>query len=173
MCLYLTKFTDTIPRIALRDITVYKVMVLGHYADTHAGRYYAPFRREFQYVMGKTHTSKISSSMRSIALDKSLSVIEEGLHAFTSLDDASNYVLGYHPVATVYDSRNLKAGKPVIVECVIPRGTMYYKGTWSVSPDRVKRSRWIGHGVYAGVASKRLRAERLMYTFQKINWKWV
>jgi len=92
-----------IPRIAFRNIKCYKVVDKIEFAN---GRivYETPYRR-YQITIGDTYASE---------LRKVDFFVYEGLHSFKDLN-------------TTWVSYN-DCKKPTVVECIIPRWSLYYKG---------------------------------------------
>jgi len=68
-----------------------------------------PFR-EFEVEIGESYTSEIQ---------RCENTIEKGLHSFKDLSDTINFSEGFRT-----------SGIPVIVKCVIPKGSLYYEGTF-------------------------------------------
>lgn len=108
MCLILKESA----KIADKDIVVYKILL--KYSD---GTYRSPYRGA-QYEIGKLHTADIQYHKR--LLDKvdehpiTKTVIEEGLHAYTSIGSAFLR-------AFFLDG--------IVVKAIIPRGATYVIGT--------------------------------------------
>ena len=103
MCLYLNKL-GLLPRIALRNIKCYKV--LNETKHSKLTFYNTPYQGT-TIEIGNTYTS---------ALKKYGNNIGEGLHSFKSTERIN--------IVTM-DCRH-----PVIVECIIPRWSIYYKGDY-------------------------------------------
>jgi hypothetical protein len=108
MCLTL-KSKHTLPRIALRNIVVYK-WLLEH---RETGKHETPYQR-VNVTVPSTVTSKI---------EKDYIVIEEGLHSFLNKKDAQKNAIEVFAFVG-----NAKCYFPVIVKCIIPFGSIYYKG---------------------------------------------
>jgi len=105
MCLTLSKW-GFIPRIALTNIKCYKVLNKTEFAN---GRilYTTPYQN-YEINMGTTYISK---------LDKKYGGIHEGLHSFKHIKNAR------------IPFRECK--NPIVVECLIPVWSIYYKGTFN------------------------------------------
>lgn len=103
-------FWNQFPRYALSDITVYKVLrKVGMNPDD----IYAPHRKGFKYTLGKMYLANITKDSKGN--------IEEGLHSFTTIEDAKD------------EAKRLtdrESGKYVIYKCTIPAGSKYYTGHW-------------------------------------------
>lgn len=105
MCLQI-KGLQHIPRIALRDITVYKVV-----KDTfNDGSYYTPYMC-MRVQVGETYTAE---------LIRFASSVEHGLHSFARLEDA------------VEELRDWKNNCPEVIRCIIPKGSIYYIGRFGI-----------------------------------------
>lgn len=131
MCMKLLKLHQYIPRIALKDITVYKVMKLDH--DNPDVCYSA--HRKCPYNLGELVTSYI---------ERNSSIIGTGLHSFTNSSDAVDEYLKYdartyYELTYMYNSGTLEGPRPTresipsgygIYEAIIPRGSIYYTGVW-------------------------------------------
>lgn len=103
MCLILNKF-GIFPRIALRNIKCYKVLN----ETRHSGLklYNTPYQST-TIEIGNTYTS---------VLKKYGNRIEQGLHSFKSTKKID---------IVTEDCKH-----PIIVECIIPRWSIYYKGDY-------------------------------------------
>ena len=99
MCLVL-KSTFTWAKKAKKDIIVYKVIKEDN------GMYKTPCQN-FVVKIGETYTSK---------LNKHSSVVEEGLHSFENFSDAN-----FEAMCCIWH-------KHIVVKCIIPKGSKYYKG---------------------------------------------
>lgn len=104
MCLEL-KNAYVWPRIALWDIVCFKRVIKTDNFGTL--KYYTPYQKEAVEI-GSTYKSKIR---------KDGSLIDVGLHSYVTQKDA---------IANSW-------GNP-IVKCIIPRGSIYYKGRFLYEP---------------------------------------
>lgn len=113
MCLEIKKFT--FKRKARKDIIVYKQ--ISSYVIEDKTFYVTPYRQS-EIKIGNTYTSEI----KIFGLG-----VENALHSFANIVDCfdnSRYI-----DKTIYVNGNgYKTVTPVLVECVIPKGSSYYKG---------------------------------------------
>lgn len=102
MCLTL-RSTFSFKRIALTDIKCYKFL------DNNRGELTTPYM-DSPVEIGEEYKSELYKN--------GFNGVEIGLHSFATYEDARKKggYCGYH----------------TIVECVIPRGSRYYSGTFSV-----------------------------------------
>lgn len=142
MCLYISK--ETTFRMAVEDITVYKVVRRSTHFDGHIICYLSPYQYA-EYRIGDEIRTTISygeilerkpikdtgfynglsdisyeTTSKTHGIRYGIRTIESGLHTFVSLEDATTFM------AYWYGGRTTGA----ILECVIPKGTIYYKGEW-------------------------------------------
>lgn len=135
MCMKLLKLHQYIPRIALTNIKVYKVMKLDH---NNPNICYSAHRK-CPYDLGELVTSHI---------ERNSSIIGTGLHSFTHVYDAADEYhkyetdhksYAYHQQIYKYNMGTLEGTKPTlesipsgygIYEAIIPRGSIYYTGVW-------------------------------------------
>lgn len=116
-------------RIADKDITVYKVLQKSKAKIPGEFLYRAPFRTEFRYVIG----GKYSKAIKEKIIDNNLITIESGLHCFEQYAYVicNDYKTIYVSMSFDDDRWSFEATKsgytPVIVKCIIPKGTIYYK----------------------------------------------
>ena len=108
MCLRL-KSAYTMPRIAFKDIKCYKKMIINSDGDLLTPFRYAKIKIGEQY---KSRLRKYNSGIDA--------EIEDGLHSVSSIESARNIDLYY----------SLEE-KVVIVECIIPKFSIYYKGMFN------------------------------------------
>lgn len=101
MCLRVTN--PSVLLEAVEDIVCYKVIC----KYIHKNGYHTPYRL-FPITIGDTYKSKLELIEREYKYGNS---VEKGLHSFCNLDD----------VLTI-DSAE------IIVKCIIPKGSKYYKG---------------------------------------------
>lgn len=102
MCLQLTRL-QSIPRIALRNITVYKVLDINPVAGIVT--YTSPYMR-FVYELDVEYKSK---------LIRERLTVDTGLHSFVECGDALQEARSYY-------------ANNVVLQATIPRGSLYYKG---------------------------------------------
>jgi hypothetical protein len=117
MCLNIKWYS--IPRIALTDITCYK------YVDRD-DQLLDVFRTPHQAALvrlGETYTSEIRRNKNEV---------KEALHSFAKLKITIAYLNKYRPTS-------YKRGDVIIVRCIIPRGSWYYKGKWGNYKSSPKR----------------------------------
>jgi hypothetical protein len=126
MCLDLKKFA--IPRIALKDITVYKFL---RQIDSGITPYVTPYRHS-PISIGETYTSKLE---RNGSFFKESS-IDKGIHSLKSISNAkdladlNSYIDGLmvSNQLKVIEEANRNYKTHVVVECIIPAGSIYYVG---------------------------------------------
>ena len=129
MCLVITKFNK--PKIAQEDIKCYKILFKS---SVYPDLFYAPYQH-FNYKLGVTYFTNISVSyncnifglsffryMFYNIFDKFLDVkgVNQGFHSFVNLKNA------IEEINSDIDYKEL-----VIGECIIPKGSKYYKGAYS------------------------------------------
>ena len=108
MCLNL-KSAYTMPRIAFKDIKCYKKIII-----TSDGDLLTPFRFA-EIKIGEQYKSRLRKY--NFGIDAG---IEDGLHSVSSVESARNI-----------DHYCSLEGKVVIVECIIPKFSIYYKGMFN------------------------------------------
>ena len=121
-------------RVAGRNITVYKVLNVT--MSENGMEYEAPYRKGFQYVMGKKY------KVRSFGMNQSTPYlyIDRGLHCYSQ--NAYVAALNFGGYISVYSGNNKDPRPvdhkcmavfqrttmpPVVVKCTIPKGATYYK----------------------------------------------
>lgn len=125
MCLYIK--VNSRQRIASKDIVCYKFVeteptvnadgdiVLG---DTRKSPYYY-----HKVKLGNTYESALK---RVVPVDKSIAYIRNGLHSFCNVDDAMRTINYF-----CYITHRVE-----IIECIIPKGSKYFKGTTEILDGR-------------------------------------
>lgn len=108
MCLRL-KSAYTMPRIAFKDIKCYKKIII-----TSDGDLFTPFRYA-KIKIGEQYRSRLRKYNLGIDVE-----IEDGLHSVASVESARN-IDHYYSLEE----------KEVIVECIIPKFSIYYKGMFN------------------------------------------
>ena len=108
MCLNL-KSAYTMPRIAFKDIKCYKKIIINSDGDL-----LTPFRYA-KIKIGEQYRSRLRKY--NLWIDAR---IEDGLHSVSSVESARNI-----------DHYCALEGKEVIVECIIPKFSIYYKGMFN------------------------------------------
>lgn len=151
MCLIQDKFHHRIPRIALKNKTVYKVLYTNNPAYykgcgidfPEVPEVLAPFQPA-SYTLGELGKTKITKSYN-FDLNRGVRKhgIEQGFHSIATLEDARLFIEWMvrngqdinvpwknpyytNPSNTVFEFM------PAIFECIIPAGSIYYEGEWSV-----------------------------------------
>lgn len=129
MCLVITKFNKL--KVAQEDIKCYKILFKFERCPDVL---MAPYQN-FNYKLGKTHSTNISVSyncntfrlsffryMFYNLFDKFLDVkgVNQGFHSFVNLKDAIKE-----------RNSDVDYKRLVICECIIPKGSKYYKGVYS------------------------------------------
>jgi hypothetical protein len=102
--MHLNTLSHYIPRIALKNITVYKLL----YVD-YNGTLYGPCTNH-KYTLGETLKAFIGLHRLGDSLKF---IVEEGLHSFVHQEGAKGY-------KTI--------GNEAVFEAVIPRGSIYFRG---------------------------------------------
>ena len=128
MCLVITKFNKL--KIAQEDIKCYKILFKS---SAHPGLYYAPYQ-SFTYELGETYSTNISVSYDCNTFGLSffrfifykffndfldVKGVNQGFHSFVNLKDAIKE-----------RKEDLNYEELVICECIIPKGSKYYKGAY-------------------------------------------
>lgn len=136
--------------IAEEDVIVYKAV----YKESNEGRFFSPLMG-FEYIPNKVYSSgKLNpETISPIVLDKV--EIHEGLHSFTTnvlkyareLSKNTLYIGGFHFVirtSPLYFNGgkaqiNCIEGdiKLVILKCIIPKGTVFYKNLHEVVSEKL------------------------------------
>lgn len=114
MCLVVSKLAYK--RVALKDITVYKQ--ISSFEDEDNVYYVTPYRHA-EINIGETYDSDITKYGRNV---------ERGLHSFVNITDCFDNSRWVDKSFYSSSQRKVIEVKPVLVECVIPRGSRYYKG---------------------------------------------
>lgn len=127
MCLIVDPYA--IPEESDTDIIVYKVLLEGD-----DGILYSLFRL-VPYVLGDTTSTELQDSPYIIEDDdyedeaRLSGLIYLGIHSFGSLEEVRAFV-------SVLTDKKIRRGKEVvIVECMVPRGSKYYRGVWFYDID--------------------------------------
>lgn len=107
MCLTISNEFDQIPVVAKEDIFCYKVV---EFFDNKYFTYYKGCCVE----IGRTYLSTL--------VKDSWGDIEEGLHSFTTLNDAKMFL----------DDEEPEQKQVAIIKCIIPTGSVYYQGIFSI-----------------------------------------
>lgn len=115
-------------KIATEDIKTKKIV------DLFEGRYYGYYQELFEYELGKTYKTEINPTR--VTYDDNVRVIDVGYHSYAwdieikSLCGGDIRVkgLGLLGGKTTYTNRHgFGNGKVVVVECTIPKGTVYWE----------------------------------------------
>lgn len=147
MCLYISK--ESTFRMAVEDITVYKVVQRTTDIDDTTVCYLSPYHYA-EYRIGEEIRTTISygevlerkpikdiyvydglsdisyeTKSKTHGIRYGIRTIESGLHTFVSLEDATTFMAYWYGGYCGYGGRY-----GAILECVIPKGTIYYKGEW-------------------------------------------
>jgi len=109
-------FTKKKPLVTTQDIKVYKVLRVSEKGEL---KFFSPYR-EMQYKSGKENKISKFSYQYSNVTGTWRVAINKGLHSYIKKEFAIAFVA-------------LSKGKHVyaIVKCIIPKGTPYYKNTYS------------------------------------------
>ena len=126
MCLTIKRKSDfwpLLPKIALKPITVYKVLRTDrHPKQVWAGE--APFQSHFEYKWNKRYFAKIRNVKKYGYYDPNK--FAQGFHSIVSLEDAEY-------VAYKFNQRmntRFRTHRYEVVEFTIPRFSKYYTGIW-------------------------------------------
>lgn len=126
MCLYLTNIRKT--RIAKEDIICYKILIKerkrGIFRIFRKSTYRAPFNTHYTYQLKELNDLGRSLTIGINTYPDNLPVVREGYHSFVDVQDAK------HMSSELY----YIPGVMKIVQCIIPKGAEYIKGTISQSP---------------------------------------
>ncbi len=122
MCMVLNKFKDLFLKTAQEDIIVYKIL-----GSTRSGDLQTPYR-DHRYSMDTPYETHITRSIKDVG-DRYTTMLrivsEKGFHSFSTLSSAKQQI---HRIR--YTARNpYRLG---IYECVVPKGSKYLTGCWSV-----------------------------------------
>ena len=101
------------PHVAKKDIVVYKMIVKDHWNSASKG-FVTP--HQFATVtIGETYTSELQ---KIYSKWNKQWTIEQGLHSLVKLSTAKKLATseGYH-----------------LAKCIIPKGSMYYRGKWQTN----------------------------------------
>lgn len=127
MCLVITKFNKL--KVAQEDIKCYKIL----YKSVHSDMYYAPYQN-FIYMLGETYFTNMSVSYDCNIYG--LSFFKFMLYYFfNNLLDIKGVNQGFHSYVNLKNAikernEDLNHEELVICECIIPKGSKYYKGTY-------------------------------------------
>lgn len=128
MCLIITKFNKL--EVAQEDIKCYKILFKSR---VRSDLFYAPYQN-FNYELGVAYFTNISVSYNCNTFglsffryifynlfDKFLDVkgVDQGFHSFVNLKDAIKK-----------RNSDVDYKRLVICECIIPKGSKYYKGKY-------------------------------------------
>ena len=91
-----------------KDITVYKHLLI------YEGKFFTPYQCD---------RVSIPSTVEAIDLGRDGTEVEEGIHSFANRDDAISDMIDETSHGQSLENR-------VVVECIIPKDTYYYKGTF-------------------------------------------
>ena len=106
MCL-LTKESE--PSQATKDIKCYKVYLFSH------NRCYSPFIEMTIPNFGQYINTKLGAAY--LPEGENIYTVDEGFHSFKYLSDIEKFCKSYNRFTNF-----------LIVECIIPKGSFYYKG---------------------------------------------
>lgn len=112
MCLTLD--SSAVERVADRDIVCYKVV-----NKSIRSVYYRTFYRGNKIEIGKTY----NSSLKKYTDVWKRSIVEKGLHSFFTKTD----------VFDLYKKTRKSSTPMFVVKCIIPKGSLYYAGTFGKS----------------------------------------
>lgn len=118
MCLYIKKVDQ--PEIADKDIVCYKAIQILDKDSNEQAEFCSPFYRS-PVVLGSRYDSRISR--RNTFYHRFVDTVEEAIHSCISTKEAIN-------IATTGELRT--GNKYAVVKCIIPKGTTYYKGYFSI-----------------------------------------
>ena len=113
MCLEIQSITLPLSKIADKDITVYKI-VASFTKDT-----FITLFKHTHVELGQTYDSTLDRPIPTNFFN--LYIVEKGLHSFKRKEDAFEYA----------KKISFLGIKLIILECIIPKGSEYYKGIFS------------------------------------------
>lgn len=120
------------PQVAEEDITVYKYLRIRNNDGVESLE--APFRG-FCYTVGEEYSAELGAHLYNQYNPEEGCFVEEGFHSIKTYKSLEGYVENLHEVYLNYR-------KYAIVECVIPKGSTYYEGTWTFmegyASDKIK-----------------------------------
>ena len=117
MCMYI-KNQDIKPLIAEEDITCYKVMIREDNGQLIS------MVKDFPYELNKTYHSEIGlRNFTTLLKGYIISTVEEGFHSYKDIKNATLDYVCY------------LSGGTVMVKCIIPKGSIYYKGYNTITKD--------------------------------------
>lgn len=116
--------------VAEEDITCYKFLRLSSQCGIPGETLTSPYQ-SFEYELGKEYSSNLQVHTFEYDDDEEDEdgcerFVEEGFHAIVCEKLA-------HGIVNARNKSNVRWNRPhsyVVVECVIPKGASYYKGTW-------------------------------------------
>lgn len=111
MCLTLKWYHWPFARVTRKDITTYKIVHRKDLTSLYNG---------FPYKLGKLNKADIVKDKKEV---------DDGFHSFKYLKDAL-LDTDHKPLSSFED------WVTVIVECTIPVGSKYYKGSWEVGGEK-------------------------------------
>lgn len=116
MCL---RTLQTSPKIAEEDITCYKVLTEDLKSPCYGQ----------QYELGKLTKSELVLTSKPIYNNRKISsnCVNEGLHTYSDKGDAIRTVYSRWTIQNNWTDVNVISA-PIVVECVIPKGSEYYAG---------------------------------------------
>jgi hypothetical protein len=113
MCLYIKR--DQLPQVAEEDITCYKQVE----EKLNNEGIYTTFYMKAEVKLGEKYSSELEKYNLKLGV---LYVIEKGLHSFSKLEDA---------IDDLQDGITRSDSKSHVIECIIPKGSTYYLGTYA------------------------------------------
>lgn len=124
MCLLIYSATKPQPKIAEQDIVVYKLLRI-----LENGKLVTPFRH-CEVTLGKTYEEFVEPPYKIKSSDTTndgfnVYRIDIGFHSFANKEDAKFFRLTSLGVRIIRITDFLQ-----IVKCIIPKGAMYYEGTF-------------------------------------------
>lgn len=128
MCLLI--HPDATSSVAEHDIEVYKVV------HRHpAGVYYSPFMSH-KYSIGGSYTSLLDVPKEAVAAftyDQNPSFDTQYPETIKTVDNEKFYgsiEVGLHSFASLEEAKGFCSRSDAILRCVIPAGSLFYKGAW-------------------------------------------
>ena len=134
MCLNIKK--HAIKRIATKNIIVYKQLCSY---EIDGRKYYITPYQKANVVIGETYSSELIK-------DCKWRTVDEGLHSFANIPDC--YDNSRHTASSFNIDGEFRITTPVLVECFIPKGARFYRGTFN--------------GGYESLASNKLVYNRIL-----------
>lgn len=125
MCLFVN--SDAKYKRAKEDIICYKVgYMLDKQLDIHRA-IFVSLCQQYPYFIGKEQYTKLQKYPSEHPLHSPLMCVERGIHTFKIKDECTAYAKNFSSKIWTLSHRTV-----YIAECIIPKGSLYYEGTFGV-----------------------------------------